>query len=271
MRLTADAIWTLLVTVRQQRPLVHNITNLVAMNPVANALLALGASPAMVHSSDEVEDFVPKSQALVINLGTLHSTQAAASKLAAIKANTVGVPWILDPVGAGATPYRRKAALALVSLGPRVIRGNGSEILALVERAVSGQGRGVDTLHDSAVALAAAQRLAMEKQTVVAVTGVVDYVTDGRRLAEIQNGHPLMARVTGLGCSATAVIGAFLAVEPDAFNATVAGLTVFGVAGEISAEKSSGPGSLQVALIDALYLLDREIFIRKCQYQEWVD
>lgn len=271
MRLTADAIWALLVAVRQQRPLVHNITNLVAMNPVANALLALGASPAMVHSSDEVEDFVPNSQALAINLGTLYSAQAAASKLAAIKANAAGVPWILDPVGAGATPYRRKTARTLASLAPKVIRGNGSEILALAEQRVSGPNGGVDTLHNSAAAKAAAQRLAVEKQTVVAVTGVVDYVTDGRQLTEIHNGHPLMARVTGLGCSATAVIGAFLAVEPDAFTATVAGLTVFGVAGEIAAEKSAGPGSLQVALMDALYLLDRETFIQKCRYQERVD
>ena len=268
MNLTAEAIWTLLTAVRERQPLVHNITNFVVMNNTANALLALGASPAMAHSSDEVEDFVALSQALVVNIGTLYSEQIAAAKLAAIAARTKGIPWILDPVGAGATPYRRKAAGALARLNPQVIRGNGSEILALAEQAQSGQGRGVDSLHGSEVAVAAARRLAAESGAAVAVTGAVDYVTDGARLAEIHNGHPLMARVTGLGCSATAVIGAFLAVVPDAFAATAAALTVFGVAGEIAAERSSGPGSLQVALLDTLYTLDEGRFLGKCACRE---
>ena len=254
--MTPDEIWTLVTAVRERQPLVHNITNFVVMNNSANALLALGASPAMIHSCDEVEDFVPLSQALVVNIGTLYSDQIAACKLAAMRARTVGVPWILDPVGAGATPYRRAAAEALARLGPSAIRGNGSEILTLARQTQNGQGRGVDSLHGSEAALEAAQRLARETGAVVAVTGAVDYVTDGRRVAAIDNGHPLMARVTGLGCSATAVIGAFLAVEPDPFAATAAGLAVFGVAGESAAERAAGPGSLQVALLDALYALD---------------
>lgn len=256
MILSADTIWKLLAVVRERQPLVHNITNFVVMNNTANALLALGASPAMVHSSDEVEDFVAISQALVINIGTLYSEQIAACKLAAIKAKAVGVPWVLDPVGAGATPYRRAAASALARLAPSVIRGNGSEILTLAEQTQSGQGKGVDSSHGSETALDAARQLATDTEAAVAITGAVDYVTDGRRVAAIENGHPLMTRVTGLGCSATAVIGAFLAVERDAFAATVAALAVFGVAGEIAAARSPGPGSLQVALLDALYLLD---------------
>lgn len=268
MSLTAEALFKLLTTVRDRQPLVHNITNFVVMNNTANALLALGASPAMVHSSDEVEHFVAISQALVVNIGTLYSEQVAACKLAAIKAQSVGVPWILDPVGVGATPYRRAAAGALVALKPTVIRGNGSEILTLAEQ--PGQGRGVDSLHGSDAALDAARQMATATGAVVAITGVIDYVTDGCRLAEIHNGHPLMARVTGLGCSATAVIGAFLAIEPDAFIATVAGLAVFGVAGEIAAGRSAGPGSLQVALLDTLYNLDQETFIHQCRYRESV-
>ncbi len=249
-------VWTRLVAVREQAPLIHNITNFVVMNNTANALLAVGASPAMIHATDEVEDFVTVSQALVVNIGTLYSEQVAACKLAAARAKTVGVPWVLDPVGVGATPYRRAVAAALLRLGPNVIRGNGSEILTLAQHTPSGTGRGVDSLDASDAALAAARWLASESHTVVAITGAVDYVTDGARVAEIHNGHPLMARVTGLGCSATAVIGAFLAVEPEAFAATVAALAVFGVAGEVAAGWAAGPGSLQVALLDALYTLD---------------
>lgn len=254
--MTADQIWRLLSAIRERRPLVHNITNFVVMNNSANALLALGASPAMVHSSDEVEDFVALSQALVVNIGTLYSEQIAAGKLAAIRAKAAGVPWVFDPVGAGATPYRQAAAVALARLGPSVIRGNGSEILALAQQARAGQGRGVDSLHSSEAALDAARKLAEDSGAVIAITGEVDYVTDGRRVVEIHNGHALMTRVTGLGCSATAVIGAFLAVEPDALAATVAALAVFGVAGELAAEQARGPGSLQVELLDALYALD---------------
>lgn len=252
--LDVKRLWARVAAVRERAPLVHNITNFVVMNNTANALLALGVSPAMAHSLDEVEDFVAISQALVVNIGTLDSQQIAACKLAAMRAGAVGIPWILDPVGAGATPYRRTAASALARLRPSAIRGNGSEILALAQQ--SGQGRGVDSAHGSNMALSAARRLAIETGAVVAVTGAVDYVTDGTRVIAIENGHPLMTRVTGLGCSATAVIGAFLAVEADALMATVAALAAFGVAGEIAAETARGPGSLQVALLDALYRLD---------------
>jgi len=249
-------IWTRLIAVREQAPLIHNITNFVVMNNTANALLAIGASPAMIHATDEVEDFVTVSRALVINIGTLYSEQVAACKLAAARAKAVGVPWVLDPVGAGATPYRRAVAASLLRSGPNVVRGNGSEVLTLAQHTPAVAGRGVDSLDASDVALVAAKRLASESHTVVAITGAVDYVTDGERVAEIHNGHPLMARVTGLGCSATAVVGAFLAVEPDAWTATVAALAVFGAAGEVAAGWAAGPGSLQVALLDALYTLD---------------
>lgn len=257
----AERIGTLLAAVRERQPLVHNITNFVVMNNTANALLALGASPAMVHSLDEVEDFVAISQALVVNIGTLYSEQIAACKLAARQARAAGVPWILDPVGAGATPYRRAAAEALVQLQPSVLRGNGSEILTLAQQA--GEGRGVDSLRGSETAVDAARVLAAETGAVVAVTGAVDYVTDGAKMVEIHNGHPLMARVTGLGCSATAVIGAFLAVERDPLAATVAGLAVFGVAGEIAAERAAGPGSLQVALLDVLYAITQSDLVQR--------
>ncbi|HPF58547.1 MAG TPA: hydroxyethylthiazole kinase [Candidatus Competibacteraceae bacterium] len=258
-------IWALLNAVRDQSPLVHNITNFVVMNNTANTLLAVGASPAMVHSVDEVEDFVAISQALVVNIGTLYSEQVAACKLAITKAKSNNIPWVLDPVGAGATPYRRAVAIALTRLQPNVIRGNGSEILTLMQQTPVGKSRGVDSMHGSEAALDAAYMLASDAKTVIAVTGAVDYVTDGTRVLAIHNGHPLMTRVTGLGCSATAVIGAFLAVEPDAFLATVAALVVFGIAGEMAAKWAAGPGSLQVALLDALYALDEATLEKHAQ------
>ncbi len=261
-----DTIWASLTAVRERQPLVHNITNFVVMNNTANALLALGASPAMVHSCDEVEDFVAISQALVINIGTLYSEQIAACKLAALRARAAGVPWILDPVGAGATPYRRATAEALARLQPSVIRGNGSEILTLAQQ--TGKGRGVDSLHGSETAVDAARLLALETGAVVAVTGAVDYVTDGTQVTAIANGHPLMARVTGLGCSATAMIGGVLAVDHDPFTATVAGLAVLGVAGEIAAEQARGPGSLQVALLDALYAITQGDLARRLRLEK---
>ncbi|KAB2936442.1 MAG: hydroxyethylthiazole kinase [Candidatus Contendobacter sp.] len=266
MTTSADAIWSLLIAVRERQPLVHNITNFVVMNNTANALLALGASPAMVHSCDEVEDFVSLSQALVVNIGTLYSEQIAACRLAAMRARAAGVPWILDPVGAGATPYRRAAAGALARLRPNVIRGNGSEILTLARQA--SEGRGVDSLQGSETAVDAARTLAAETGAVVAVTGAVDYVTDGTQVAAIANGHPLMTRVTGLGCSATAIIGAFLAVERDPLVATVAGLAVFGVAGEIAAGRAAGPGSLQVALLDALYAMTQSDLAQRLKLEK---
>ncbi|MCC6134060.1 MAG: hydroxyethylthiazole kinase [Candidatus Contendobacter sp.] len=262
-------LYTIITTLRDKSPLVHNITNFVVMNNTANALLAIGASPAMIHAIDEVEDFVAISQALIVNIGTLDSVWIAACKLAAIKASNIGIPWILDPVGAGATPYRQTAASALAQLKPTVIRGNGSEILSVAQQA--GEGRGVDSLHGSETALNAAKHLAKLTKGIVAVTGAVDYVTDGTQVAEIHNGHPLMTRVTGLGCSATAVIGAFLAVEPNAFTATVTALTFFGVAGELAAERSPGPGTLQIALLDTLYALDEATFSQRALVKPYVN
>lgn len=246
----------LLDAVRRDTPLVHNITNFVVMNNSANALLAIGASPAMVHALDEVEDFVALAQALVINIGTLSPDWVAAMKLAADRAGALGIPWVLDPVGAGATPYRSRAAMALAARAPAVIRGNASEIRTLA-REEDAQSRGPDSLHSSDTAVAAARRLARDTGAVVAVTGEVDYVTDGDRLMAVRNGHPLMARVTGLGCTASALVAAFLAVADDRVEAAVAALTVLGVAGELAAARAAGPGSLQVTLLDALYRCDR--------------
>ena len=248
------AVAAALAEIRRTAPLVHNITNYVVMNNTANALLALGASPAMVHAVDEVEEFVGISRALVINIGTLSAPWVTAMGNAADRAHRLGVPWALDPVGVGATTFRNTVAVDLVRRRPAVIRGNASEILALA--GTGARTKGVDSTHRTNTAIDAARELARRTGAAVAVTGATDYVTDGTRLATLNNGHPLMARVTGMGCTATAIIGAFLAVERDPFGAAVHGLTVLGVAGEIAADRSPGPGSLQVQILDALHLLD---------------
>jgi hydroxyethylthiazole kinase len=249
-----SAVAASLAEIRRTAPLVHNITNYVVMNNTANALLALGASPAMVHAVDEVEEFVGIARALVVNIGTLSAPWVAAMRAAADGAKRLGVPWALDPVGVGATTFRNTVAADLAGRGPTVVRGNASEILALA--GTGARTKGVDSAHGADAAVEAARELARRSGAVVAGTGAPDYVTDGERLAALTNGHPLMAKVTGMGCTATAVVGAFLAVERDAFRAAVHGLTVLGVAGEIAAERSPGPGSLQLQLLDALHLLD---------------
>jgi hydroxyethylthiazole kinase len=243
-----------LAALRTRAPLVHNITNFVAMTPTANALLALGASPAMVHAIEEVADFAPIAAALVINIGTLSPEWVDAMARAAEAANGSGVPWILDPVAAGATPLRRDACWRLIALRPAVIRGNASEIMALAGE--TSTGKGVDSTASSDAARDAAIALARATGAVVAVTGKVDYVTDGTRAAAVDNGDAMLTRVTATGCAVTALIGAYLGTPLAPFEAAVAGLATMGVAAEIAAATAAGPGSFQVALFDALAALD---------------
>ena len=258
----AAACSSLLAEIRARKPLVHNITNYVVMNNTANALLALGASPAMVHANEEVGEFVTLSAAVVINIGTLSPAWVTAMHTAAEAAAGRGIPWVLDPVGAGATAYRTTTAAALARHRPACIRGNASEIMVLAG-ATAEKTRGVESSRGSGDALEAARRLARSTGAVVAVTGAIDYVTDGPQLISLANGHPLMARVTGLGCTATALVGAALAVEPDRMTAVAAGLSFLALAGEIAAEKSPGPGSLQLHLLDALHQLDAPTIARR--------
>ena len=257
-----------LAALRARTPLVHNITNLVVTNSTANALLAIGASPAMVEGEEEVAEFAATADALVINLGTMNAARAHAMRLAAEAARNAGTPWVLDPVAVGAIGYRSAVAVQLLARAPQVVRGNASEIIALArlagcvdpgpgpEPGSGAAGRGVDSLADAADARQTARLLARATASTVVVSGATDYATDGTRMIAIDNGHPMMPRVTGLGCSATAIIGACLAVEPDPLAAAVHGMAMIGIAGEIAGETATGPGSLQVGLLDALYRLD---------------
>jgi hydroxyethylthiazole kinase len=244
-----------LVALRAASPLVHNVTNYVSMDIVANALLAVGASPLMAHALEEVDEIVALAHAVAVNIGTLSPHWVEGMHRAAARARALGKPWVLDPVGVGATRYRTETARALATEHrPTVVRGNASEVLALAGATI-GTTRGVDSTHASAEARDAAGALARELGCVVAVTGAVDYVTDGARTLAVSNGHPLMARVTALGCTATALVAACVAVADDPLAATAHALAVMGVCGERAAEGSPGPGTFRVRFVDALHAL----------------
>lgn len=239
--------------IRERRPLVHNITNFVAMDISANVLLAMGASPAMIHAVEEAAEFALHADALVVNIGTLSEPWVGGMRAAIDQAVHRGMPVVLDPVGAGATAYRNQVANRLAAFAT-VIRGNASEILALVGE--GGRGQGVDATHDIQSALPAARSVARRFKAVVAVTGPVDFVTDGDRTLEIRGGHPLLTRITGAGCALSALVAAALAVEPNPLSAATHACALYGVAAARAAQTAQGPGSFRLALLDALYNLD---------------
>jgi hydroxyethylthiazole kinase len=243
---------------RATAPLVQNITNFVAMNPVANILLAIGASPAMVHAKEEAGEFARAADALTINIGTLSPDWLDGMRVAAASARAAGKPWVLDPVAVGATGLRRDAARGLLALMPTLVRGNASEIIALAEidnrsgEIAASIGKGVDATDAVAAAERAAVALAQAVGCVVAVTGEVDFITDGHAAAYVANGHVLMPQVTALGCALTGVCGAFLGAGCEPFQGTVAALAYYGLAGEYAARGADGPGSFALCFIDAL-------------------
>lgn len=243
-------------------PLVHCLTNIVVAGFTANVLLAIGASPAMVENVEEAAPFAAIAGAVLINLGTLSDERTLAMRLAAASAREHGVPWVLDPVAVGALEHRTALAVHLLEERPSVIRGNGSEIQALaaasgaVSKSGSGSaGRGVDSLASSDDAVDAACALAVARSCVVAVSGATDYITDGTTTLAIGGGHPLMSRVTGMGCALGAVIAAVAAREEDPLTAAGGASAVFATAGEQAAEGSAGPGSFAVAFVDRLAAL----------------
>lgn len=268
----AEAFWADLQAVRSQAPLVHNITNFVVMNYSANALLAVGASPVMAHAHDEVQDMAAIAGALVLNIGTLEPAWIRSMQLALTRARQRGIPVVLDPVGAGATPYRNRALGELLQSGaPSVVRGNGSEIMSVAGLAAAT--RGVDSSASSSEAVDAARALARDLKAVVCVSGADDHVLDaGGRWLSLANGDPWMTRVTGVGCSASALVGAFAAVQPDAWRATASAMAVLGVVGELAAERTraagAGVGRLQLELLDGLQLLAHDEFVARLKVRQ---
>jgi hydroxyethylthiazole kinase len=257
----------ILARIRAARPLVHHITNLVVTNLTANTTLAVGASPVMAHAPEEVREMVRLARCLVLNIGTLTPALVESMIAAGQEANRIGVPVVLDPVGAGATGLRTSsAARILAEVKVDVLRGNAAEVAIVggYEAAVKGVEAAAGPENPAEVTRRIAERLG----TVVAATGPVDYVSDGRRTLEVHNGHPLLTAVTGTGCMATAVIGAFRAVEEDRVLAAAAALAYFGYAAELAAARAEGPGSFQVHLLDALYRLQPDELVRGARIGE---
>jgi hydroxyethylthiazole kinase len=245
-----------LATLRERKPLVHQITNYVVMNETANATLALGALPVMAHAREEVEDMVRLAGALVLNIGTLSPHWVEAMLVAGEAANAAGIPVVLDPVGAGATTYRTETARRILDeVDVAVLRGNAGEVATLA--GVDAEVRGVESIAAGSDAAGLARAAAGQLGLVASVTGAVDHVSDGETLLAVANGHELLSTVSGTGCMSTAITGCFLAAKADApLEAAAEALAAFGVAGEDAARDAKGPGSFHVNLYDALAALD---------------
>lgn len=257
--ITVESLWRDVLRIREQRPLVHNITNYVVMEFTANVLLALGASPVMAHAVEEVEDMCSIASSLVVNIGTLSGPWVEGMYKAFEIAKKRQIPSVLDPVGAGATAYRTEVARDLINRGyPTVIRGNASEIAALSMEQSGPSTKGVDSTLSSESVLEGAQMLSQKTGKVVVISGERDYVIDNRLLSKpsvitVSNGHALMPSIVGMGCSATAIIGAFLAVNSSPFLATAHAMAFIGIAGELAAKRTQALGSFRIAFIDAIH------------------
>jgi hydroxyethylthiazole kinase len=246
----AQAVSDILARLRAKGPRVHCITNAVAQNFTANALLAAGCVPSMTLSPEEIDPFVAGAQGLLVNLGTFDSERRQATEIAVAAAARHKLPWVLDPVFVDRAPLRAAFARELITRRPNVVRLNHSEFSVLSGKAPSRE---------------AAREYAHANRIVVALSGKTDLVTDGERVMMVSNGHPLMAKVTAMGCAGSALVAACLAVEIDVLRASAAALMVIGVAGELAAEKSPGPGSFAVTIIDALYNLDGPTLIARAK------
>ncbi len=253
--------------IQSEKPLIHNITNHVVMNITANTLLALGASPVMAHAKEEAADMTRISSALVLNIGTLSPHWVEAMYLSLEAANNTGIPVVLDPVGAGATSYRTETAHDLLKNGAvNILRGNASEILALTP--AGGTTKGVDSTDEADRAFDAIRDLADKYQITVSVSGKTDHIISKDHHIKVHNGSSQMAKITGMGCTASAFTGAFSAVNPQYPQAAAHAMAVLGIAGEIAEMDSKGPGSFQINLLDSLASLDNEAILRLAQIEE---
>lgn len=261
----------LLSSVRSKVPLVHQITNYVTVNDCANITLAVGASPIMADDIAEAADIASISSALVLNIGTLNERTIASMLAAGKRANELGIPVVLDPVGAGASTLRNETARTILSqIKLSALRGNLSEISFAA--GLKANTRGVDaSAADSGndaftVAAAAARQLGC----VAAITGAVDVISDGTRTVAVHNGHPMLSRVTGTGCMASALVGSCVGATEDYLTAAVTGIAVMGVAGEIAYQSAGqkGTGSFRAAILDAVSLLDQNGFILRANIHE---
>lgn len=249
---------------RQERPLVHVVTNFVTMNDVANAVLALGARPVMAHALEEVSEITRAARALVLNLGTPSPERVNAMLRAARTAGAARVPIIFDPVGIGASKFRTRAASRILRAARvSIIRGNADEIATLAGSARKQSG--VDASDAPFDRVETANRVAKKFKTVVALTGTTDFISDGARVVQIQNGHTWLEKISGAGDMVSALTGAFAAVEEDGWVATAGALVAFGIAAECAGENLRGLGTFRVSLFDALGNLDSQTIVRKAK------
>lgn len=243
---------------RKEQPLVHCITNFVVANFQANGLLAIGASPVMADAIEEAEDIAKIASCSILNIGTLKQQTVDAMILAGNSARTAGNPVVLDPVGAGATPFRKASVLkVLAEVDVTLIRCNAGELAAIAD--VPWKAKGVDAGEGSADIEAIAKKVAIGHSCLVAVSGQTDIVTDGHRSLFIEGGHPSMTEITGTGCLLSSVVGAFLAVGSESpLEAAADALSFYKRAGEVSAGISAGPGDFAVNFLNTLHTLDRD-------------
>ncbi len=249
--------------VRCNTPVIHNITNYVVMNITSNALLALGAKPLIAHAIEEVEEMVDYASALVINLGTVSQKWSDAMLLAGKSAQKKGIPLVFDPSGVYFSSYRNNIAATIINTcHPAIIRGNESEIIALANNK--------DIVNDKdnySDGIKAAKQLALKTGSIVIISGKVDFVTDGKTLYKIMNGSKMMPLVTGIGCISTAIVAAYAAMDDNYLRAAVVAMITVSIAGERAAEKSNGPGSMQINFIDTLYNIDSYILQEFAAYE----
>ncbi len=271
MNYLTNACVDLLREVRIKNPLIHNITNYVTVNDCANAILAIGASPIMADDVAEVEEIVSISSALVINIGTLNQRTITSMIIAGKKANELHVPVVLDPVGAGASSLRNKTTQEILSeVKIDIIRGNLSEISFVAGLSASTKGVDTSKADERNDAEAIAKSVANKYSCVVGITGQVDVISDGIRVAKVANGHKLLSKVTGTGCMTSALVGSFCGITKDYYTATVTGITAMGIAGEISFIKTRemGTGSFHIGIIDTLSNMNSTYFVERAKIDE---
>lgn len=253
-----QTIKDLFTQVKEVQPLIHHLTNTVTINDCANVTLAIGGSPVMATSVEEVVDMAQLAEALVINFGTIDDAMYEAMKLAGQAANKKGIPIVFDPVGVGATPFRTERAKDyLNTVKVSIVRGNASEVFALIGG--NAQTRGVDagdiSISSRELVLDAARKL----NAIAVISGKVDYISNGTDVIGIDNGDLLLTKITGTGCTIASLIAAFAGVSTDWFAAAVAGMSTMSIAGELAKKqlkKDEGIGTYRIKLLDQIFLMD---------------
>ncbi|MCX5702060.1 MAG: hydroxyethylthiazole kinase [Candidatus Omnitrophica bacterium] len=262
------AAYDLLEKIREEKPVVHHLTNWVTIYDCANIVKALGGSPVMAHAKEEVAQMADIASSLVLNIGTLTVDFVEAMKIAGSSANRKGIPVILDVCGAGATGLRDQKCFELLDeVKIDIIKGNSSEIARVSGESV--RTKGVDAAKVNKNMVELARGLAKKRKCTVVVTGKEDIVAGEEKLYIVKNGSPMMTHVVGTGCMSTSVIGAFAAVERDLAYAAASGLVCFEVAAECAAKLSSGPGTFKEKLFDCIYRLDKKTVNKMQKVEAW--